>query len=104
MRDSARETLATFWTFAITTTGCILTEAKGVAWLAPLMTFIYFVRAYVVWCDDDGDEITDFIEDVKKMFRENPPIDIEKTKKPISEEEMADFYRRKRRRRRRLRR
>lgn len=104
MRDSAREALTTFWTFAIATTGCILTGAKGVALLAPLITFIYFARAYVAWGDDDGDEITDFIDEVKRIFKENPPIDIEKTKKPISDEEMADFYRRKRRRRRRLRR
>ena len=99
MRDSTREFLSTLWGLLIATTGCVLTEARGAALLAPLILFIYFLKAYLNWVDDDGDEISDFHEEVKKMFKEIPPIDTEK-KEPISEEEMAAFYRRKRRRRR----
>jgi len=104
MRDSTHEMVKSLWHFTLSTIGCSITGARGVAWLIPALLFIYFLRAYLRWVEDEGDEVTYLIEEIKQMLKDNPPQILEEDKPKVSERDMKDYYEYKSRRRRRARR
>ena len=92
MRDTAHSALSNFLGFALTTTGAVLTNASGLGLLMPTIYFVCFIRSYFKWVDDESDEITDFIEEVERIFKENPLPVKESEKKILTQQDLDDAY------------
>ena len=104
MRDTAHSALTNFLGLALTVTGAILTNASGLALIVPTIYFVCFIHSYFKWVDDESDEISDFIEEVERIFKENPPPVKESEKKILTQQDLDDAYQYGKKRRRRQRR
>lgn len=104
MRNTAFNALSNFYGFALTTIGAVLTNASGIALLIPILYFICFIRSYFKWAEDEGDEISDFIEEVERIFKENPPSVNETEKIILTQKDLDNAYQYGKKRRRRQRR
>lgn len=104
MRDSTHEVVKSLWHLIIAITGCALTNSTGIALIVPFFLFYYFLKSYFVWVEDDGDEVSDLIEEIKQMLKDNPPQILEEDKPKVTERQMKEYFELKSRNRRRSRR
>ena len=106
MRDTALKTLHHFLGLSLTTTGAVLTNATGIVLLIPILHFVFFIHTFFKWAEDESTEMTEFIEEVERLFKENPTIEeLEASeKRKVTQQELNELYEHGKRRRRQRRR